>query len=384
MHHSSSLQPSHRSNWSAAILENGALLPRPTEPFCIGVLPGEGIGPDVIGVALKVLQALPEPDAPRFDLIWGGEIGTRAKALDGQPLTAETCQFCHHIFARGGAILNGPGGDRYVYDLRREFDLFCKISPLQVVDEITGAGPMKAEHIRGTDILIVRDNAAGLYQGPWRQTFTDGERRAEQSCAYTETQTRRIVTVAARLAAARRGKLCVVVKEGGVPTISQLWRDVAEQIASETNLELTIINVDHMAYALIQAPCSFDVVVTPNMFGDVLADLGSVLIGSRGNSFSGNFDDNGAAVYQTNHGSGYDLVGKDLANPVGQIFSLAMLLRESFGLENEARRLEAGVAQVWRDGWRTFDVMESGCQQVGTVQMGELIAEAVTNPEPPL
>ena len=139
----------------------------------------------------------------------------------------------------------------------------------------------------------------------------------------------------------------------------------------------SVLNIDLMAYRLLQEPKGFDVVVTPNLFGDILADLGAVLLGSRGLSYSGNFSGSGAAVYQTNHGAGYDLVGKNEANPVGQVFSLAMLLRESFGLVQEPLLMEEAVAEVWRQGWRTPDLTENGCRIIGTEEMGARIADAL-------
>jgi 3-isopropylmalate dehydrogenase len=242
---------------------------------------------------------------------------------------------------------------------------------------------MKPESVRDVDILLVRENVSGLYQGQWSESATESEgQQAEQSCFYTEKQVCRIVQVAANLARARRGHLSIVVKDGGVPTISKLWRDCAVEIAQKVNIEYSILNVDYAAYKLIQNAHDFDVMVAPNLFGDVLGDLGSVLLGSRGLSFSGNFAADGAAVYQTNHGSAYDLVGKDQANPVGQIYSLAMMLRESFSLHDEARLLEDAVAHVWQQGWRTVDIAEAGCKTVGMNEMGDLISQAVIELSP--
>lgn len=348
-------------------------------PFLIGVLPGEGIGPEVVGVALRLLDVLEKNNRHKFTLRFGGDIGVTAKNANGAPLPAEIIGFCREVFARNGAILNGPGGDRYVYDLRVVFDLFCKISPLRVAPELIRANRLKASHVENLDILLVRENASGFYQGKWSATQTpESGLVASQTCSYSESEVCRIVEVAARLAASRQGKMAVVVKDGGAPTLSQLWRDCARQVAAKHEIEYSILNIDLAAYQLIQHPRDFDVVVAPNLFGDILGDLGAVLLGSRGLSFSGNFAANGAAVYQTNHGSGYDLVGQNKANPVGQIFSMAMLLRESFGLHEAARHIENAVAQVWRDGWRTFDIEEDSCKTVGTQQMGDLVVAALT------
>lgn len=348
-------------------------------PFLLGVLPGEGIGPEVVGIALRLLEVLEKHGRHRFALRFGGDIGVTAKNANGAPLPAEIIAFCRGIFDESGAILNGPGGDRYVYDLRAQFDLFCKFSPLRVAPELIGANRLKAAHVENLDILLVRENASGFYQGQWSATQTpENGIVASQTCSYSENEVNRIVEIAARLAATRRGKMAVIVKDGGAPTLSQLWRDCAHEIADKHDIEYSILNIDLAAYQLIQYPRELDVIVAPNLFGDILGDLGAVLLGSRGLSFSGNFASNGAAVYQTNHGSGYDLVGQNKANPVGQIFSLAMLLRESFGLHEAAQQIENAVAQVWRDGWRTFDVAEAACKTVGTQQMGDLVVEALT------
>lgn len=363
---------------SGLIFENSQRVRVDDAPFVIGVLEGEGIGPDVISVCLRLLRILEETRDLKFTLHFGGAIGVQAKTHNGKPLPDDVIAFCRDVFSQGGAILNGPGGDRYVYDLRVQFDLFCKFSPLKVSPALLNAGRMKPESIRDVDILLVRENVSGFYQGQWSQSVTESEgHQAEQSCIYTERQVCRIVQVAANLAKARRGHLSVIVKDGGVPTISKLWRDCAVEIAHKAGIEYSILNVDYAAYKLVQHAHDFDVMVAPNLFGDVLGDLGSVLLGSRGLSFSGNFAANGAAVYQTNHGSGYDLVGKDIANPVGQIHSLAMMLRESFALCDEANLLEDAVTHVWNQGWRTFDIAEAGCKTVGMSEMGDLIGQAL-------
>ena len=165
-------------------------------------------------------------------------------------------------------------------------------------------------------------------------------------------------------------------KDGGVPAISEIWRDCAVAAARAAGVECSFANVDLAAYLLIQHAHNLDVIVAPNLFGDVLADLGAVLLGSRGVSYSGNFSSRGAAVYQTNHGAALDLAGTDRANPMGQIFSLAMLLHESFGLTREAALIENAVSQVWREGWRTQDIAAPRHRVVGCEKMGDLVADA--------
>jgi 3-isopropylmalate dehydrogenase len=344
----------------------------------IGVLPGEGIGPAVTGAALAVLEAVRSPGGADFDIRSGGTmtIGRDAELMTGRALTEEVSAFCQGVFEEGGAVLCGPGGGRFVYDLRRRFDLFCKISPLKPVACLLEAGRLKARCAEGADILIVRENVGGVYQGDWRETAHERDGRVcEHAFRYSETQVRRLLDAAASLAAGRRRRLAVVVKDGGIPTVSALWRDVGREAAARAGVEVGFVDIDLAAYRLIADPLFFDVIAAPNLFGDVLADVGAVLLASRGMSFSGNFAESGAAVYQTNHGSALDLAGRDRANPVGQIASAAMMLRESFGLAREAAWIESAIEEVLRLGFRTFDVAEAGATIVGTAELGRRIAE---------
>jgi 3-isopropylmalate dehydrogenase len=348
------------------------------DTFTIGVLEGEGIGHDVVGAALRVLSALEHTGRAKIHLQFGGLIGQKAEAIHGKALSEEVVSFCRGVFAEGGAILAGPGGGRFVYDLRKQFDLFCKLSPLKVCGQLFDSIRVKREYVNNVDILMVRENVAGIYQGSWTEhPGLNGDRRAEHSFSYTQHEVRRILEVSVRLASLRRGGLTVVIKDGGIPSISKLWRNCAAEICREAGVEHTCLNVDHVAYQLVQSPQQFDVIVTSNLFGDVLADLGGVLLGSRALGYSGNFSSNGSAVYQTSHGAGYDLVGKNQANPMGQIFSLAMLLRESFGLAAEAELVERAAVRVWQQGWRTSDLTNNGYRVAGTKEMGELVAEAL-------
>jgi 3-isopropylmalate dehydrogenase len=349
-------------------------------PYLIGVLKGEGLGPEVIGCALRVLEALQSVSGHEFRIEWGGPIGLEAQRQYGEALSDDVIQFCRGIFARRGAVLAGPGAGRFVYDLRRTFSLYCKLSPLKVFDEMSNAGRMKPEFTRGVDIMMVRENLSGLYQGRCTESSEPSVGRvAKHTFSYSEEEVRRILAVGARIALKRKGEMVVVFKESGIPGISALWRDCAIEIASAAGIRLVFLDIDFAAYRLLHHARELDVVVAPNMFGDVLSDLGALLLASRGLSYSGSFASDGASVFQTNHGSGHDLVGTDRANPVGQILSLAMLLRESFGLSREASLIEQSIAHVWRTGWRTADVMERGCRQAGTRVMGVLIAEALVN-----
>jgi len=345
--------------------------------FSVGVLPGEGVGPEVIAAALAVLTAA-EAGGARFDVETGGPIGRDAEVLSGSALTEDVVGFCEGVFRGGGAVLAGPGGSRFVYELRRRFDLFCKLSPLRPFEALLDAGRLKSAGVAGTDVLVVRENVGGEYLGEWRES-SDAERGrvCHHAFHYAEDHVRRLLGVAAELAASRRGKLAVVIKEGGLPTVSALWRDLGREAAAASGVALRVLDIDLTAYLLIQDPLGFDVVAASNLFGDVLADLGAVLLSSRGVSFSGNFAENGAAVYQTNHGSALDLAGQGRANPIGQICSLAMMLRESFGLHREAAWIEEATADALRLGFRTFDVAAPGTVVVGTAEMAARIAAGV-------
>lgn len=364
--------------WSECI--QGRPVPRLTaDAVClIGVLEGEGCGPEVISACLRVMDALEAVGLCKFQTRRGGPIGLAAEQQHGTAFTAEVMEFCRDVFANGGALLHGAGGGRFVYDLRRHFDLFCKICPVRVCEELGNAGRLKPEHLAGVDIVIVRENCAGVYQGRWSEgVASKGGRTAEHSFSYSEQEVRRIVEVAVRISQRRRGELTVVVKEGGVPAITKLWRDCALDIAAAAGIKARMMNVDYAAYGLLQHARQFDVVVAPNLFGDVLVDISGVLLGSRALGYSGNFSSGTAAVYQTNHGAAYDLGGQGKANPAGQIFSLAMLLRESFGLLDAAEVIERAVRAIWRQGWRTAELEEPGCRLAGTREMGELVADAV-------
>jgi len=353
----------------------------PAFPFparrLIGILEGAGIGPEIINATLQVLKSVEQAMDLKFDVRRGGLIGEEAAVSCGKWLPEKTMEFCADIFQVGGAILNGPGGGRYVYDLRRRFDLFCKFVPVRPAPELARAARIAPQFLKAVDVLIVRDNTGGVYQGQWGDRATNQGRLAEHSFSYSEAEVHRLVEVAAHAAADRRGKLHIIIKEGGVPAITALWREVGGAVARRRGLEAAFMNVDLAAYELIQNPSAFDVIATPNLFGDILADVAGVLVSSRGVTFSGNFDAHGHGVYQTNHGCAHDLADTDAANPAGQILSLAMLLRESFRLDEAAALIEKSLAEVWRAGWRTADLTEPGCRILGTKAMAEKVAEQV-------
>jgi len=341
------------------------------------VLSGSGIGPEIMRATLRVLSAVAEVSNLEIELLHGGLVGEEAVNAGEKTLPESVAAFCEKIFREGGAVLSGPAGGRYVYDLRRHFDLFCKLAPVRTWPVLANVSRVKIRNSAELDLLLVRDNCAGVYQGTWSSGRSAQGATAQHSFSYSEEDIRRLARVGVSAAASRRGQVSVIVKQDGVPTITALWQEVAREVAHGSGVRLDFVNIDLAVYQLIQGPELFDVILTPNLFGDVLVDLTAVLQGSRGVTFSGNFNGHGHAVYQTNHGCALDLAGTDRANPAGQILSLAMMLRESFQLEPEARWIELATAKAWKAGWRTADIAEPGCQVLGTQAMADRIAEQV-------
>jgi 3-isopropylmalate dehydrogenase len=349
-----------------------------TLPHVIGVLPGEGIGPEVIDITLEVLEVLAAHGSRRFDIRVGGPIGVPAQQQYGQSLTDDVITFCSDTFSAGGAILCGPGGGRFVYDLRTQFDLYCKLTPLRPFRAMQDTGALRPERTEGIDIVAVRENIGGLYFGSWgSEVQPNGRLLAYQHFSYLEEEVDRILDVSLRLALRRRQRLAVVTKPGGVPAISTLWENRLHHLNKEKNVKTWILEVDNAVYQLIANAHEFDVIVSPNMFGDVLADCGALLLGSRGMSFSGNFGQAGRAVYQTGHGAARDLAGTDRANPIGQILSLAMMLRESFCWQEGAQVIEEAIEETLAKGYRTPDISSPGCQLVGTRELGRRICDTL-------
>jgi 3-isopropylmalate dehydrogenase len=353
------------------------------EPRRIGVLAGEGSGPEIVHVALDVLEAVSERTGVVFDVREGGLIGIDAEREAGVALTDSVAAFCAETFAAGGAVLAGAGGGRFVYDLRRRFDLFCKLNPIRTWRELHDVARLRCRRPDEVDVLVVRENVSGVYYSDWHEERApSGATILHQRSVHDEHAIRRIVGAAARMAALRRGRLAVVVKRGGLPELSVLWESAARDAALASGIEASALDVDLAAYRLVQEPESLDVVVAPNLFADVLSDLGGVVAGSRALTWGGSFGGDGAAVYQTNHGSAHDLARSDRANPAGQVLALAMLLRESFALAHEAELIERALGDVWSRGVRTADLAEPGARAVGTRDFGRLLTEALRVAEP--
>lgn len=343
----------------------------------VGVLPGEGIGEEVIEASLKVLNTVTAHSNKKFEIFRGGLIGNESHRENGRFLPDDVISFCQEIFDKGGALFCGPGGGRFVYELRTHFDLFCKFTPLKSFTALHNDGIVQPHKTQNVDIVAVRENTSGLYFGNWSIDETaDGRKKAVHTVTYNEHEIDRILTIAFEVARNRSGKVVLVLKTHGFPSFSQLWEERARKFAND-EVQLKILEIDNAVYQLIANARDFDVIVSPNMFGDILADCGALLLGSRGMSYSGNFGSGSKAVYQTGHGAALDIAGTDTANPIGQIMSLAMMLRESYCWPEGAAAIEKAVQETLLQGYRTKDIASPESEVIGTQEMAEMICKTL-------
>jgi len=348
----------------------------------VAVLPGDGIGPEIIAQALKVLGKLGLPlelqEAP---------VGGAGYEASGDPLPPATL-----VLAKAAdAILFGAVGDaRYdklprakrpeqaILGLRKELGLFANLRPAQVHPELASASALKPEVVAGLDILIVRELTGDIYFGePKGIRQQEGEREGFDTMRYRESEIRRIARVAFDAARKRKKHVCSVDKANVLET-SQLWREVVTQEgATYPDIELSHMYVDNCAMQLVRNPKQFDVIVTGNLFGDILSDEASMLTGSIGMLPSASLDARGKGLYEPIHGSAPDIAGRGVANPLATILSAAMMLRYSLGQAQAAGRIEAAVAKVLKAGVRTADIHTPGTRKVGTQQMGDAVLAAI-------
>ena len=355
----------------------------------IAVLPGDGIGPEIIAEAKLVLNALGES----FE-IEEASVGGAGYKASGHPLPEATLQLAKDA----DAILFGSVGD-FQYDnlprelrpeqailgLRKHLSLFANLRPAICYKELTAASSLKPEIVAGLDILIVRELNGDVYFGSPKglRTSTDGlfpgTREGFDTMRYSEPEVIRIGHVAFNAARKRQRRLCSVDKSNVLET-SQLWRDVMTELGKEyPDVELTHMYVDNAAMQLVRAPKAFDVVVTGNLFGDILSDEASMLTGSIGMLPSASLDANNKGLYEPSHGSAPDIAGKGIANPLATILSAAMMLRYTLGLEEQAARIENAVQKVLAQGYRTGDIYTEGTKNVGTREMGQAVLDALAN-----
>jgi 3-isopropylmalate dehydrogenase len=352
----------------------------------IAVLPGDGIGQEIVPQAVKVLEAVAQG---RFDLqIEQGSIGMSGVEAAGKPLPDETLA----IAQRADAILFGSvGGPEYEQWLRRHkvrsgllqlrmtLGLHANLRPVQPIPELAAVSTLKPEVIDGLDLLIVRELSSDIYFGEPRGPVENasGERESINTMRYRESEVRAIAHVAFKAAQQRNRRVCSVDKANVLETM-QLWRDVMTEVGREyPDVELSHLYVDAAAMMLLRAPTRFDVIVTGNMFGDILSDEAAMIAGSLGMMPSASLSADGRGLYEPIHGSAPDIAGRDIANPLATILSAAMLLRYTLGRETEARLVEAAVRRVIASGVRTVDIMAPGCRQVGTRAMGDAVVAAL-------
>mgnify|MGYP000626753938 FL=1 len=353
----------------------------------IAVLPGDGIGSEIIAEALKVLNALGESFEMETAPVGGA--GYEAK---GHPLPEETLK----IAKEADAILFGAVGD-FKYDtlarelrpeqailgLRKHLGLFANLRPAICYPELTAASSLKPELVAGLNILIVRELNGDIYFGSPKgiRTATDGlfpgAREGFDTMRYSEPEVERIAHVAFQAAQKRQKRLCSVDKSNVLETF-QLWKEVMIRVGKDyPDVELSHMYVDNAAMQLVKAPKAFDVVVTGNMFGDILSDEAAMLTGSIGMLPSASLDKNNKGLYEPSHGSAPDIAGKGIANPLATILSAAMMLRYSLGKAEQADRIESAVQKVLAQGYRTVDIKTEGCQLVGTSEMGQAVLKAL-------
>ena len=358
--------------------------------FNLAVLPGDGVGPEVTTEGIKVLQAVGKRFNYSFNLHYG-LVGGVAIDETGTALPEDTLKMCQHSDAVLLAAVGGPKWDDPkakvrpedgLLALRKGLGLFANLRPVKVSPLLVDSTNLKPEVIRGVDLIFVRELTGGLYFArPKKQWQTPKGRRATDSMTYSEQEIERIVRVGFELARSRHKRLTSVDK-ANVLESSRLWRQVAMEVASDyPNVELDHMLVDTCAMRLIQNPAYFDVLVTENMFGDILTDEASMLAGSMGMLPSASLagvPKEGVrifGIYEPIHGSAPRRAGLNMANPIATILSLAMMLRYSLGLVREAQTIEAAVEAVLSQGYRTYDIMSEGKIRVGTKEMGDLIAE---------
>lgn len=351
----------------------------------IAILPGDGIGPEIVAEACRILEVFRGEGMP---LEWEfSPIGGAAYDQFGVPYPEATQKLAREADA---VLLGAVGGPQYdalpresrpergLLAIRKDLNLFANLRPAILYPELANASSLKPEIVAGLDILIVRELTGDIYFGqPRGVEMRDGERFGFNTMHYSESEIRRIGRVAFEAAQKRNKKLCSVDKMNVLET-TQLWRDVMSELASEyPDVELTHMLVDNAAMQLVKAPKQFDVMVTGNMFGDILSDEASMLTGSIGMLPSASLDENNKGLYEPSHGSAPDIAGKGLANPLATILSLAMMLRYSLNQEEAAVRIENAVRQVLADGLRTPDIFEAGTTRVGTEAMGRAVVAAL-------
>src|SRR5690349_2623188 len=352
----------------------------------IAVLPGDGIGPEIVEQALKVLRIL---QSDGLDLEFEqAPFGGAGYDAHGDPLPESTLKLANDADA---VLCGAVGGPRYdtlprmqrpeqgILRIRKELGLFANLRPAMLYPELVGASSLKPEVVSGLDIMIIRELTGDIYFGEprGRRSNARGEPEGYDTMLYSEPEIRRIAEVGFTTAMKRGKKLCSVDKENVLET-SRFWRETVNGVAKRyPQVELSHMYVDNAAMQLVRAPKQFDVIVTGNMFGDILSDEASMLTGSIGMLPSASLDAGGKGLYEPSHGSAPDIAGKNIANPLATILSTAMMLRYTFNQDEWAYRIDAAVKSVLAQGYRTADIHEAGTRKVGTREMGDAVVAAL-------
>ncbi|HEX4986864.1 MAG TPA: 3-isopropylmalate dehydrogenase [Burkholderiales bacterium] len=352
----------------------------------IAVLPGDGIGTEIVAQATRVLEAL-RRDGLKIEMEQA-PIGGAGYDAARDPLPAKTLDLARQADA---VLLGAVGGPKYdtlprpmrpeqgLLRIRKELGLFANLRPAMLYEELANASTLKNEVVAGLDIMILRELTGDIYFGqPRGSRKTDaGEREGFDTMKYSESEIRRIAHVAFGIACKRGRKLCSVDKANVLDT-SILWREVVNEVAKDyPDVALSHMYVDNAAMQLVRAPRQFDVILTGNMFGDILSDEASMLTGSIGMLPSASLDAGNKGLYEPIHGSAPDIAGKNVANPLATILSLAMMMRYTFAEEAAAARIEAAVKRVLKQGYRTGDIFEAGMKKAGTTEMGDAVVAAL-------
>lgn len=356
----------------------------------IAVIPGDGIGPEIVAEACKVLDKAAAKFGFELEytkLLMGGA----SIDVHGVPLTDETIE---QAKASEAVLMGSIGGDAKtspwyklapqlrpeagLLKIRKSLNLFANLRPAYLYDELKAACPLRDDIIGdGFDMMIMRELTGGLYFGERETVEENGVRMAKDTLVYNENEIRRIAIKGFDIARKRRKKVCSVDK-ANVLDSSRLWRAVVEEVAKDyPDVDLSHMLVDNCAMQLVKDPKQFDVILTENMFGDILSDEASMVTGSIGMLSSASLNETKFGLYEPSHGSAPDIAGCGIANPIATILSAAMMLRYSLDLDEAADAVEAAVKQVLKEGYRTSDIMSEGCTQVGTVEMGDLIAARI-------
>ncbi len=351
------------------------------------ILDGDGIGPEIVSQAQRVLELVNDQYGLGLRFV-RGLLGGSAIDAEGTPLPASTLSAARES---DGILLGAVGGPKWeslpmaqrpekgLLGIRSQLNLFANLRPALLYPQLVHASSLKPELVAGLDILIVRELTGDIYFGQPRgvRVLDNGEREGFNTAVYRESEIRRIAKVAFELAAKRNGRLCSVDK-ANVMEVTELWREVVTSMSSAyPAVSLSHMYVDNAAMQLVKAPKQFDVIVTGNLFGDILSDEAAMLTGSIGMLPSASLDENSKGMYEPCHGSAPDIAGRDIANPLATILSASMMLRYSLNATDAANRIENAVSHVLDQGYRTADIHTEGCRRVGTREMGDAVVAAL-------